>query len=61
MWLAAQMYEDGVAIARGSILDRYPNILPEELARQLRSRLLPRHLFEQVENYLAERKIDSAT
>ncbi|MCX6046441.1 MAG: hypothetical protein NT075_15165 [Chloroflexi bacterium] len=56
MWLAAQMYEDGVAIARSSILDRYPNISPEEMARQLRRRLLPRHLFEEVEKYLAEQK-----
>ncbi len=61
MWIAAQMYEDGVDIARASILDRYPNISPEELERQLRRRLLPRHLFEQVENYLAARKTDGAT
>ena len=53
--LAAEMYEDGVAIVRDSILDRYPDISPDELGRQMRRRLLPRELALQVERYLQAR------
>ena len=53
--LAAEMYEDGVAIVRDSILDRYPDISPGELKRQMRRRLLPRELALQVERYLQAR------
>ncbi|MEZ4709272.1 MAG: hypothetical protein R3A44_18835 [Caldilineaceae bacterium] len=60
MWIAAQMYEDGVATVRAAILDRQPNLTPPELQREVRRRLLPRDLFEKVEAALAERmKADS--
>lgn len=55
MWIAAQMYEDGVAIVRAAILDRQPGLSPQELQREVRRRLLPRDLFEKVEAALAER------
>ncbi len=50
--LAAEMFEDGVAIVRASILNRYPDISPDELKRQVRRRVLPRGLALQVERYL---------
>ncbi|MCB0060643.1 MAG: hypothetical protein KDE19_00950 [Caldilineaceae bacterium] len=53
--IAAQLYEDGVDTVRSAILDRHPNITPKELERQIRRRLLPRHLFEEVEAALALR------
>lgn len=53
--IAAQMYEDGVDMVRSAILDRHPNTTPKELERQIRRRLLPRHLFEKVEAALALR------
>lgn len=46
--IAAEMYEDGVDIVRSSILDRQPDISPEELRREVRRRLLPRGLPEHV-------------
>ena len=46
MLIAAQMYEDGVATARAAILDRRPDISQNELARQLRRRLLSRTLLQ---------------
>ena len=55
MWIAAQMYEDGVSIMRNAILDRQPHLSPPEVAREIRRRLLPRDLFEKVETALAER------
>ncbi len=53
--IAADMFEDGVAIARASILDQDPDITPEELSQQIRRRVLPRELAEQVEAYLRKR------
>jgi len=50
--LAAEMYEDGVAIVRASILDRYPDIGADDLERQMRRRILPRGLALQVERHL---------
>lgn len=47
MRLAAQLYEEGIANLRAAILDRTPDLAPEELERQVRRRLLPRELFEQ--------------
>ena len=46
IWIAAQMFEDGVAIVRSSILDRHPDITPDELQYQIRRRVLPRGLAE---------------
>jgi len=54
--LAAEMFEDGVAIVRASILDRYPDISADELKRQVRRRVLPRGLALQVERYLRTRE-----
>ncbi len=53
--LAAEMYEDGVAIVRASILDRYPDLGADELEWQVRRRILPRELALQVERYLQAR------
>lgn len=53
--LAAQMFEDGVQIVRDSIRFRHPDISEEELARQVRRRVLPRELAEAVEQYLGRR------
>jgi len=50
--LAAEMFEDGVAIVRASILDRYPDIGTDELERRVRRRVLPRRLALQVERHL---------
>ncbi len=50
--LAAEMFEDGVAIVRASILDRYPDSSADELKRQVRWRVLPHGLALQVERYL---------
>ena len=44
--IAAQLFEDGVSIVRSSILDRDPDISPEELQFQIRRRVLPRGLAE---------------
>jgi len=44
IWIAAQMFEDGVSIVRSSILDRYPDISLDELRYQVRRRVLPRGL-----------------
>jgi len=52
--LAAEMYEDGVAIVQASILDRYPDISADELRRQVRRRVLPRGLALQVERHLQD-------
>lgn len=49
IWLAARMFEDGVAIVRSSILDQHPGISPEELRRQLRRRVLPRGIADRME------------
>jgi hypothetical protein len=46
--IAAQLFEDGVAIVRGSILDQNPAIGPEELSERIRERVLPRGLARQV-------------
>ena len=54
--MAAQMYEEGVAMARSAILDRHPKITQVELERQIRRRLLPRNLYEKVEAALRERR-----
>ena len=53
--IAANIYEDGVDMVRSSIVDHRPNISQEELERQVRRRLLSRHLFEKVEAALAQR------
>ena len=50
--LAAEMFEDGIAIVRASILDCYPDISAEDLKRQVRHRVLPHRLALQVEHYL---------
>ncbi|MBE9508868.1 MAG: hypothetical protein IMY86_12580 [Chloroflexi bacterium] len=55
--LAAEMYEDGVAIVRASILDRHPNIGADELERQVRHRVLPRKLALEVERYSQTRGV----
>jgi len=55
------MYEDSISIIRSAILDRHPHISPDELARQMRRRLLPHALFQKVEAALAERNINGAT
>jgi len=52
--LAAEMFEDGVAIVRASILDHYPDINADELKQQVRRRILPRGLVLQVEQYLQD-------
>ena len=44
--IAAQLFEDGVSFVRSSILDRDPDISPEELQYQVRRRVLPRGLAE---------------
>jgi hypothetical protein len=53
--VTADMFEDGVAIVRASILDQQPDITPEELSQQIRRRVLPPELAEQVEAYLRKR------
>ena len=53
--IAADMFEDGVAIARASILDQHPDITPEELSQQIRRRVLPPEMAKQVEAHLKER------
>lgn len=53
--IAADMFEDGVAIARAAILDQQPDITPEELSQQIRRRVLPPELAEQLEAYLGKR------
>jgi hypothetical protein len=53
--LAAEMYEDGVAIVQASIQDRHPDIDDQELRRQVRRRVLPRDLALKVERYLQAR------
>ncbi|HEY72929.1 MAG TPA: hypothetical protein G4N99_06605 [Thermoflexia bacterium] len=55
--LAAEMFEDGVAIVRDSILDHYPDIGDDELRKRIRRRILPRELALQVEHYLRSRKV----
>lgn len=47
--IAAQMFEDGVSIVRSSILDRHPDISPEELRYQVRRRVLPRGLADLIQ------------
>lgn len=42
--IAARMFEDAVSMVRSSILDRHPDISPEELEREVRRRVLPRGL-----------------
>jgi hypothetical protein len=54
IWIAAQLYEDGISIMRAAIRDQWPNLSPEEVEREVRRRLLPRSLFEQVERYRQE-------
>jgi hypothetical protein len=54
--IAAQLYEDGISILRASILDRYPDLTPEALQREVRRRLLSRVEFQQVEAYLQTRR-----
>ncbi|NPV06999.1 MAG: hypothetical protein HPY83_03415 [Anaerolineae bacterium] len=49
MLIAAQMFEDGVEIVRGSILDRRPDWSPEEVEREVRRRVLPRGMAELAE------------
>ncbi len=49
MLIAAQMFEDGVEIVRGSILDRHPDWSPEEVEREVRRRVLPRGMADMVE------------
>jgi hypothetical protein len=44
--IAAQLFEEGASIVRSSILDRDPDISPEELEYQVRRRVLPRGLAE---------------
>lgn len=56
IWLAAQLYEEGIANVRSAILDRHPHFSEEEIAREIRRRVLPRRLFEQVEAELQRRK-----
>jgi hypothetical protein len=46
--IAAQLFEDGVAIVRASILDQNPAIGAEELRERIRERVLPRGLARQV-------------
>ena len=46
--IAAQLFEDGVSIVRSSILDRYPDIGPDELRDRIRQRVLPRGLADRV-------------
>jgi len=55
--IGAQIYEEGIAIVRSSILDRHPDISDEDLQRALRRRLLSREEFERVEVILQERKL----
>jgi len=52
--IAAQMFEDGISIVRSSILDRHPDISPEELHHEIWRRVLPRGLAARVES--AQRK-----
>ena len=54
--IAAEIFEDGIAIVRDSILDRHPNISDDELVRRVRRRVLPRELALQVEHYLRSRE-----
>jgi len=54
--LAAEMFEWGVRMVQDSIKHRQPNITDEELRRQVRRRVLPRGLAEQVEAALARRE-----
>ena len=51
---AARMFEDAVALVRASILDRNPTISPSELERQVRRRVLPRGLADQVAGAVRE-------
>lgn len=46
--IAAEMFEEMISIVRSSILDRNPDISPEELQREVRRRVLPRGLAEKV-------------
>lgn len=52
MLIAAQMYEDAIANMRSAILDRHPHFTEMELKREIRRRILPRHLFREVETHL---------
>jgi len=60
IWIAAQMFEDGVSIVRSSILDQHPNISPEELERQVRRRVLPRGLAAERQETKSRRDNDAA-
>jgi len=42
--IAARMFESAVSIVRSSILDRHPDVSPEELEHEVRRRVLPRGL-----------------
>ncbi len=55
MIIAAQLYEEGITNMRAAILDRHPGYSETELAREMRRRLLPRALYQQVEAYINER------
>lgn len=60
IWLAAQLYEEGIANLRSAILDRNPHLSKEEIEREIRRRVLPRKLFEQVEAELQRRRQNGA-
>jgi hypothetical protein len=53
--IAAQLFEDGVAIVRASILDQNPAISAEELRERIRERVLPRGLAREVRLATARR------
>lgn len=60
MEIAAQMYEDAIALIRSSILFRNPDIPPDDLEYEIRRRVLPRGLAELTEPMRRARDLDRA-
>jgi hypothetical protein len=58
--IAAQMYEDAIALLRSSILYRTPDIAPDDLEFEVRRRVLPRGMAELTEPMRRARGRDGA-
>jgi len=58
--IAAQMYDDAIALVRSSIRYRTPDIAPDDLEYEVRRRVLPRGLAELTEPIRRARGRDGA-
>ena len=58
--IAAQMYEEAIALLRSSILYRTPDIAPDDLEFEVRRRVLPRGMAELTEPMRRARGRDRA-